>query len=35
VIVIITPSEQFSAMSWREQVTIRWDDVCFVLYKHA
>jgi len=37
VIVVITPTQQFSALSWREQVDFPGDDdeVCFVLDQQA
>ena len=33
----LTPIQQFSAISWWEQVNFQWDDVevCFVLDQHA
>jgi hypothetical protein len=31
----VKPSEQFSGILWREQVTFRLDNVCFVLDQHA
>jgi hypothetical protein len=33
----LTLTQQFSAISWREQVNFQWDDdeVRFVLYQHA
>ena len=38
VIVVYCQMTNFSAISWREQVTFQWDDnddVCFVLDQHA
>jgi hypothetical protein len=33
----LAPTQQFSAISWREQVNLQWndDDVCFVRDQHA
>jgi hypothetical protein len=33
----LMPTQQFSAISWWEQVNCQWDDdeVCFVLDQHA
>ena len=31
----LTSTQQFSVISWQEQVNFQWDDVCFVLDKHA
>ena len=33
----LAPTQQFSAISWREQVNFQWDDddVCFVRDQHA
>ena len=34
-IVFLTPTQQFTAISWREQVNCQWDDVCCVLHQGA